>query len=302
MKSVVIRVPATTANLGPGFDTLGCALTLYNRLSFAKTQNGLSFSHCEPRFRNPDNLAYRAFQDVFSAVGQPMPQGIHIDFAETAIPVSRGLGSSAALLAAGAVAANAFLGNLLTKADLLRITTKIEGHPDNLAPAIYGGLTASLVENGVPYAVGAEIAPRFHFCAFIPDYETDTRSMRKVLPDAVPLSDGTYNVSHTAVLLQALRLGDAELSKVALSDRFHEPYRRPLLPGFDEVHAIAMEEGALSLFISGSGSTLMALCEDDDFAHRAEKRIASLPQKFRIMPLGIDRVGTVTEVVSDDDC
>ena len=145
MNSVTVRVPATTANLACGFDTVGCALSLYNTLSFTLSDR-LSFTGCDEEFQTPDNLAFRGFDAVYAHLGRPAP-AVRIDISSD-IPVCRGLGSSAAMLAAGAAAANALSGAGLSKADLLSIVTPIEGHPDNLAPAFFGGLVASSLCDG----------------------------------------------------------------------------------------------------------------------------------------------------------
>src|SRR5574344_1244674 len=146
---VTVRVPATTANLGPGFDTLGLALALYNTLTFEELPEGLFFEGVEPEYATEENLAVVSYKAVLTKLGLPMP-GLLVTM-ETGIPICRGLGSSAALIAAGAAGANANHGSPLSREELLAVCNDIEGHPDNLAPAIFGGLVASFVENGRPY-------------------------------------------------------------------------------------------------------------------------------------------------------
>ena len=158
MKRVTIRVPATTANLGPGFDAFGCALSLYTDVTFEETEYGLEITGCPEEFSGPDNLAYVSYCAALATMSEEL-RGvkIHID---AHIPVCRGLGSSAALLVAGAMGANILRGNKLSTQGLLNITNAMEGHPDNLAPAFLGGLTASMVDNGLPVCVSFPPASR----------------------------------------------------------------------------------------------------------------------------------------------
>ena len=169
MKRVTIRVPATTANLGPGFDAFGCALSLYTDVTFEETECGLEITGCDEAYTGPDNLAYVSYCAVLASLSEEI-RGvkIHID---AHIPICRGLGSSAALLVAGAMGANVLRGNRLSTQGLLNITNAMEGHPDNLAPAFYGGLTASMVDNGLPVTVNFPLHPEWDFIALIPDYQ-----------------------------------------------------------------------------------------------------------------------------------
>ena len=157
MKRVTIRVPATTANLGPGFDAFGCALSLYTDVTFEETEEGLEITGCDECYAGPDNIAYTAYCAVLASLSEEV-RGvkIHID---SQIPICRGLGSSAALLVAGAMGANVLRGNKLSTQGLLNITNAMEGHPDNLAPAFLGGLTASMVDNGLPVCVNFPCTP-----------------------------------------------------------------------------------------------------------------------------------------------
>ncbi len=185
MKQVTIRVPATTANLGPGFDAFGCALSLYTDVTFTETQEpGLTITGCDAAFAGPDNLAYTAYCAVLASLNEEVVGvQIHID---AHIPICRGLGSSAALLVAGAMGANILHGNRLSTQGLLNITNAMEGHPDNLAPAFYGGLTASMVEGGLPVTVNFPLHPGWQFLALVPDFDLPTSKARSVLPEQYP--------------------------------------------------------------------------------------------------------------------
>ena len=288
MERITVRVPATTANLAAGFDTLACALTLYNTLSFEKSE-ALSFTGCDEAYRNTDNLAYQGFACVFDHIGQPVP-GVHIDI-RADIPVSRGLGSSAALLAAGATAANQMCGAGLSADTLIALTTRIEGHPDNLASAFLGGLTASMLEYDQVFTARYTPHPDLHFVALSPDFPLSTHAARAVLPASVPFADAVYNCSHLAVLLRALESGQEEIIAAALHDRLHQPYRESLIDEFEDVRKLAAKGGCHALCVSGAGPTLLCLTKDGGFANYMQTNCASLLHDWQIRDLRVDFAG-----------
>lgn len=288
MASVSVRVPATTANLAAGFDSMGCALGLYNTLTFTQGE-GLSFSGCEATYQNEENLAYQAYRRVLTALGLPR-EGVHIDI-HAEIPVSRGLGSSAALLAAGALAANALHGAPLDRHQLLALCTELEGHPDNVAPALLGGLTASLMNGQEVVSVSYAVHPALRFVALIPDFPLSTHAARAVLPQAVPYADAVFNTAHAAVLPGAMASGDEALLAAALQDRLHQPYRRGLIEEYDAVEALAAENGCHAFCISGAGPTLLALTTDPTFAPRMAQSVEVLSHRWQVRELPVDTVG-----------
>ena len=226
------RVPATTGNTGPGFDSVGLAFTLYARFEAELLPAGqLAISGCEAKYQNEENLAVQAFRAVEKRLGvQPAGLKLHID---TDVPISRGLGSSATLLAAGAFAANALHGAPLDKEMLLDVTTQMEGHPDNAAPALYGGLCASVVgRDGRVLCVRYPVAPSVRFAALIPDFPLATAEARRVLPASIPRADAVFNISRTAILMRGMEMGDYALLSAALDDRLHTPYRKGAHPRF----------------------------------------------------------------------
>lgn len=272
MNKVTIRVPATTANLGPGFDTLGCALGLYASLTFEKTpEPGLAITGCDPVYAGRDNLAYRAFEDTLDELGVEADGGLNIHI-ESDIPVSRGFGSSAALLVAGAMGANELYGGGLTREQLLTVVTRIEGHPDNLAPAIYGGLTASLMDGDIPITRNFPISDVWQFIAFIPDFPLATSKARAVLPDTVSRSDSIFNTSHAVLVLRALADGDLELLRVAMQDRLHQDYRRGLIPGYDYIEDLVCCHGG-AFAISGAGPILLCVAKDRLLANTLRREL-----------------------------
>lgn len=288
MESVTVRVPATTANLAAGFDTLGCALSLYNKLSFHLSDH-LSISGCPAEYQNVNNLAYQGFRCVYSSLHQAVP-AVSIDI-DASIPVSRGLGSSAAMLAGGALAASLLLGAGLSPHNLLDITAPLEGHPDNLAPALLGGLTASMMSDGKVYTVRYVPYPALRFVALSPDFTLSTSKARQVLPKTVSFSDAVYNLSHVAVLLRALETGDRKTITAALDDRLHQTYRIPLIDEYEDVRKLGMEEGALGVCISGAGPTVLCLTDDALFSERIRNRLYRLCHQWTVYELDIDRTG-----------
>ncbi len=288
MESVKVRIPATSANIGPGFDSLGCAFNIYNMLTATRAQTTL-VTGCPPEYAGEDNLALVAFRAAERRAGRPAtPVALHI---ETGVPVSRGLGSSATLFVGGALAADRLLSLGLSKTDIFEIAHELEGHPDNVAPAVFGGFTACLVEGGKPYATTLPVHPSLRFCAFVPDFELATRRARSVLPETVPFADAVANGTHVAVLLSALREGDTHLLSLALYDRLHEPYRRPLIPGFSVAEAAAREAGAHAFFISGSGSTCMAIYTNEDFMASVCTRMQAVLPAWQVLALELDHTG-----------
>lgn len=285
---VTVRVPATTANLAAGFDSMGCALGLYNTLSFTPADE-LRFTGCDEAYQTPDNLAYQSYCRVLAALSLPQ-EGVHIDI-HANIPVSRGLGSSAAMLVAGAMAANALHGSPLDRMQLLALCTELEGHPDNVAPALLGGLTASLLAGEQVVTIPYAVHPDWRFVALIPDFPLSTHASRAVLPATVPYGDAVFNTAHAAVLPGAFASGDAALLAAAMQDRLHQPYRRSLIAEYDAVEALARENGSAAFAISGAGPTLLALTTDPDFAPRMERSVATLSHRWQVRELSVDHEG-----------
>jgi len=294
MNKITVRVPATTANIGPGFDSMGCALALYDRLTCEVLPAGkLVITGCPEQYQNEENLAVQGYRAVLSRLGLPN-EGLSLNI-RAEIPVCRGLGSSAAMIAGGAAAANLLHGASLSSAELLAVTNKIEGHPDNLAPAIYGGLTASLVEDGIPRTVRLPLSPTLRWVAAIPNFELSTHLARAVLPKKVAFTDAVYNASHAAVLAGALGSGDRELIAMALRDRLHQPYRESLIPEYGKVKAAAEQCGAIAFCISGAGPTLLALTDEASFAAQFAEKCKRLEHRWNIMELAVDTEGIVAE-------
>ena len=286
MKRVTIRVPATTANLGPGFDAFGCALGLYTDVTFEETDFGLEITGCPEEFTGPDNLVYESYCAVLNTMSEEI-RGIKIHI-DAHIPICRGLGSSAALLVAGAMGANVLRGNKLSTQGLLNITNAMEGHPDNLAPAFYGGLTASMVDGGLPVCVSFPLHPDWEFLALIPDFDLPTTLARSVLPQQVSRADAIYNVSHGALVLKALELGDEKLLRTAMQDRLHQNYRKSLIADYERIEALVRTTGA-AFCLSGAGPTLLCITRDKNLPEKLAKKLDSISTAhWNMMPLHVE--------------
>lgn len=255
---IKIKVPATTANLGPGFDTLGMALDFYNHLEVRESKAGLKIEveGCGKNDLPTDesNLVYRAMEQVFTAVDYS-PAGLQIKL-QNRIPLARGLGSSAAAIVGGMAAANRLAGDHLSTPDLLNLALSLEDHPDNITPALVGGLVVStLQEEEVLYKKIA--VPTVKAVVCIPDYEVSTAEARKVLSEQVSLNDAVFNVSHTGLLLTGFLTEDYQLVSKALQDKLHQPYRESLIPGAKTIIE-ELSTAALGIVLSGSGPTVVA--------------------------------------------
>ena len=240
---------------------------------------------------------YRSAKAVFDQLDIPMP-GLRIT-QQNAIPMARGLGSSSSCIVAGILGANAMLGNKLTPRQMLTMATAIEGHPDNVAPAMLGGFVTSVFDEGQVYSVKKNIDTSLVFAAFIPNFKLLTEKARAALPQNVSHKDAVYNLSRAALATAAFCDGDYELLGVATKDKLHQQYRLPLIPGGDEIFAMANDLGAYATYISGAGPTIMAVVnkEDELFFERAEAAMQEdeKMRAFALHRLLADNVGAVVE-------
>ncbi len=271
---VTVTVPATTANLGPGFDCIGAALTLYNDFKFTRLDEGgviiaATGAEAEKVSTDKSNLVYQAFLKFYQYLKQtPPPVKIEI---QMGVPLARGLGSSATAIVGGLVGANLLAGELLSQSQVMELAIAMEGHPDNVVPALLGGcrLAATGVENEpqrrrergeweiceVPWH--SNVVP----ILAIPDFELSTQEARRVLPTEVSRADAIFNTAHLGLLLRGLDTAKGEWLQAALQDKLHQPYRKALIPGYDAVNSAAVAAGAYGMVISGAGPTLLALAD-----------------------------------------
>ncbi len=260
-----VRVSATSANVCVGFDVLGLALSLENVFTFEK-KNEFSFKGFLPKYSNKNhNLVYDSYVNVFKRLNlEPIP--VEIGF-KGDIPVSRGLGSSSSLIVAGVFAANYFLNNKLTNDELLNICCEIEGHPDNVAPAVLGGLVASFKDDNGYHSISYPVSNKLKFFAVIPPFELSTHMAREVLPKALEYKDIVNNLSRIIHLPKAFNDGDVKLLKSLFNDKLHEPYRGNLIKGYNEIKEILKNEEA-AFAISGSGSTMLIIAYDNNVINK----------------------------------
>jgi len=263
-----IKVEATSANVCVGFDVLGISLDLYNEFTFDKAKR-FSFKGFEPEFSNiNNNMVYDSYLEVFKVLNRnPIP--VEIGF-KGDIPVSRGLGSSSSLIVAGVFAANIMLDNPLTKDECFNICARLEGHPDNVAPAVYGGLVASYKKDDTYFPIKYEISDDLKFIVIIPKYKLSTHDARNVLPKELSYSDIVNNLSRIVNIPKAFREGNLELLKDLFNDKLHEPYRKKLIKEYDLLKEICDKEN-IPCSISGSGSTLLVITKDLRILNKLEE-------------------------------
>jgi len=256
---VRVRVPATSANLGPGFDALGLALALHNEVIGEEADEVAVAVEGEGAARldaGAKNVVARGVALGFEVAGRPF-RGARLRCVNR-IPLSRGLGSSAAAWVGGLLAANALLGEPIDRDGLLAAATRAEGHPDNVAAALLGGLTVSCADGPRVTAVSLPLPAGIDWVVLVPETESSTHEARAVLPDVVPRADAVFNVQRVSLLLAALGAGRADLLDLAMQDRLHQPYRRRLFPWMEEVAAAGRRAGALGCVLSGAGPCLLA--------------------------------------------
>jgi homoserine kinase len=292
---VHVRVPATSANLGPGFDALGLALALYNEVEMSDADAVTVAVAGEGAGQLPtdaDNVVARGVRLAFEAAGRPF-KGVAIR-CTNGIPPARGLGSSAAAWVAGLVGGNALAGGSLTTDALLTLATRAEGHPDNVAAALLGGLTVSCpgVDSSVT-AISLPVPDDLAWVVLVPAMTSSTAEARAVLPATVPRADAVFNVQRVALLLAALQTGRGAALVAALDDRLHQPYRRALFPWMPAVSDAARRAGALGCVLSGAGPSLLALVAGDGapVADAMEKALRAAGVAGRARAYAIDTAG-----------
>ena len=293
---IKVIVPATTANLGPGFDTLGLALDLEASFTFTLADQ-FAITGCPERFCNADNLVQRAYCRLFQKLNEePLPVRITID---SPIPPSRGLGSSSACIIAGLCGANALLNEPVSALDLLRLACELEGHSDNVTPALLGGLKAAIVDQDCLLTADFTVSDRLHWAALVPDYELETQRARQALPAAIPHAQAAGALGKLAILLKGLETADSALLEAAMNEPLHEPYRIPLIPEYDEVRQLCRDQGAAAVMISGSGPTLLAIFLDTLPEAALSLKLKTLSHHWQLLPCRVQQEGTRIEMKED---
>ena len=266
---VVVRVPGTSANCGPGFDCFGLAATIYNDLDLTLLEDETltieaNGDGAETIPTDDKNIVWRAARMVIERSGNGEKFKGGVLRMENRIPMSRGLGSSAAAIVAGLFAANEILGKPFNRNDILKFATEIEGHPDNVAPAIFGGFTVSTVDYRGQVQTFAFLPKiKLKLIVAVPDFPLSTRIARQVLPKSVPLKDAVFNVGRASMLIAALINGKEKFLAGAFDDALHQPYRTKLVPGMQEVFSAGKKAGALGVCLSGAGPCVIAFSAAD---------------------------------------
>lgn len=275
---ISVKVPASTSNLGPGFDCIGMALPIYNTITIeetvlpgtgieinvlndSETANDLIMDHMP---MDENSIIYKAVELLYNSIGQT-PSELKITV-QSQIPIARGLGSSASVIVGGLLAANELLGHPADEVALLSIATEVEGHPDNVTPSIVGGLVlTSLEDDGSVVYRKLNWPEEWQITVCIPDYELSTEISRSVLPKEVPMQDAIFNAKRLGMLIQAINTKDAELMKMALQDRLHQPYRMKLVPGLDKImDNLKHEENVLGCVLSGAGPAIIVISQKNN--------------------------------------
>ena len=289
---IKVTVPATTANLGPGFDTLGLALDLQASFTFTPAAQ-FAITGCPRRYCNENNLVWKAYCRLFQKLNEkPIPVRITID---SPIPVSRGLGSSSACILAGLCGANALLNEPVSTLDLLRLACELEGHPDNVTPALLGGLKAALIDQDCLLTADFSVSERLRLAALVPDFELETRRARQALPQRIPHAQAAGALGKLAFLLKGLETADSALLEAAMNEPLHEPYRIPLIPEYAAVKQLCVDQGAAAVMISGSGPTLLALFLDDLPEAALSLKLKTLVHHWQLLPCRVQQEGVRIE-------
>ena len=293
---VRVKVPATSANLGPGFDVSGLALTIYNEFVFELIEKGIEITGCPEQFCNEDNMTYQAFRMAAIRCGLDY-QGVRID-CQGDVPYTRGLGSSSTCIVAGIVGAYAFMDRCEERKEILNLATMIEGHPDNVAPAIYGGMTVSVMEEEDVVTLSIPIKHDYRFVALIPPFTLSTEKSRSILPTEISRKDAIKNVSHLALLVASLINGFDDGLKTGFKDHLHQPYRGHLIENYFDIMAeLKNDPDVLGSYLSGAGPTIMAVirAEDKMGVVRIKERLGALIQGWEVRKLELDMRGYIAD-------
>lgn len=264
---IQVEIPATTANLGPGFDCIGAALNITNKIIVEKKSCGIEIDilgeGTKQIKRDEENLVYKAIKKVYDKANASL-EGIKITLVNK-IPIARGLGSSAACIVGGITAANEMLNKPFNTHQLLKIAVEMEGHPDNVVPAMIGGVVISVIDNNGKVRF-IKIPNKFplKFVIIVPDFIVKTADARKVLPKTVDYADAVFNVGRASMLAASLALGEFQHLNMAVEDRLHQPYRKKLIPYMEQVMKTAKEYGALASFLSGAGPSVIAITKSQE--------------------------------------
>lgn len=297
---IKLRVPASSANMGAGFDTLGVALSLYNRIQIEEISSGIEIYNAGGESfvpRGENNLIYRAMKVVFDEAGY-VPSGVRIS-QNSDIPMTRGLGSSSACIIGGMLAANIISGRRLSYDDIIHLAAVMEGHPDNVGPALFGGFCISLTDGGNTIVKSKKINPAIKFAVMIPDYFVATKKSRVALPEEIPLKDASFNILRALLFREVLVSGDMKSLRIGAEDRLHQQYRKSYVENMDSIFEKTYELGSRATYLSGSGPTILSVLDGNyrGFTQGMKRFFAENEHSWRCMTLDVDNVGAVVSQV-----
>ncbi|MEZ0536751.1 homoserine kinase [Caldicellulosiruptoraceae bacterium PP1] len=291
---ISVKVPASTANLGAGFDCMGVALKLYNIIEVEECESGLHITSSpddESIAKDESNLVYKAMKTVFDEVGW-YPKGLKINLINE-IPLTRGLGSSAACISGGIYAANLLCGGKLSEEEMIFLAAKMEGHPDNSTPAMIGGFVIAVMDEKKVHYIKFVVPQRLKFAVFIPDFPLSTEFARNILPKRIDFKDAVYNIGRSTLFASSILTGYYEFLKEATKDKLHQQYRKKMIPDFDKIINISMDFGAKGSFLSGAGPSIIALIDEnyEEFETEVNKKLTKLVNNWKLLILDADNNG-----------
>lgn len=293
--TVKVRIPATSANIGSGFDALGLAVSMYNYVYIAEADSLSVLSRDGADIPlDEENLVYKTAKHLYKVCGKPF-RSLAIEQISN-IPFARGLGSSSACIIGGLIGANELMGRPLSADELIDIAATMEGHPDNSTPALTGGLVTAVLDNGRVHYVKQEIGAELKFAAIIPDFELKTTYAREILPKDLPHTDARFNLARSALMAVSLYSGKYENLRFAAQDKLHQPYRVGLIKGGAEVMEMCMQNGAYASYISGAGPAIMAIVDDAvlDFEQKTRDALDEMDLRtWKLHILSIDNKGAI---------
>lgn len=294
---IKLKIPATSANLGAGFDALGLALSYYNYVNMEEAE-GCCISAADGSDIPTDesNLIYQTAKTVYNICGRDF-KGLKIGQTNN-IPIARGLGSSSACIIAGLAGANRLMGDPLSLDEMVDLSAQIEGHPDNTAPALLGGIVTAVFDGKSVHWVKQEVFTTLKFIAVIPDFELKTEKARACLPQSVPHKDAVYNLSRAALFSASLLTGKYENLRTAVDDRLHQPYRLELIPHAGDIFDVAYTNGAYAAYLSGAGPCLMTIVDAENKFFGGKMRFALDNMglsSWEVREMHIDNIGCTIE-------
>lgn len=299
-RKATARIPASTTNLGPGFDVLGLALQLYSTVELEETESGKEVIICgidtDKIPSSSENISLQAAERIFERSGNQL-KGLRLVLTN-GIPAVRGLGGSGTAILGGLLTANTLCGEPFSQTELLNFAAEFDGHPDNVAASLLGSLVVSVMKAGEVHTLKLDCGTDLHVVVAIPDFALSTKEARQVLPKTVALKDAIYNVSHSSLLVAAVATGNFDMLSLAMNDRLHQPYRSRLIRGFDDVAEAATQAGALSVALSGAGPSIAAYCTTamHNVAEKMSQAFARHQVACDVKILPIDTIGATVQL------